>query len=341
MRAAIYNPYLDTLGGGERYTMAVADALVRNGYSVDVEWKYPKIKEKLEERFGVNLGGINIVPNVKKGDGYDVCFWVSDGSIPTLSARKNFLHFQIPFKNVGGKTLLNRMKLFRIKKIICNSNFTKDVIDREYGVKSVVLYPPVSVDKFKSRKKENIILSVGRFSQLERSKRQDVLVKAFKNFYDSGNKGWELVLIGGADVGAGDYVGKLKEMAKYYPVKILKSPSFKVVKDYYAKSKIFWTASGYGVDEKKDPQLVEHFGIAVVEAMGAGAVPFVYKGGGHKEIIKEGENGFLWESDEGLIAKTQRLMTDVKLARKLAIQGKKDAQFYSYERFEKEFTALL
>ena len=38
MRAAIYNPYLDTLGGGERYVMAVATALANLNYIVDVEW---------------------------------------------------------------------------------------------------------------------------------------------------------------------------------------------------------------------------------------------------------------------------------------------------------------
>ena len=48
MRAAIYNPYLDTLGGGERYTMAVASTLVENGFNVDVQWKDGNIKNILE-----------------------------------------------------------------------------------------------------------------------------------------------------------------------------------------------------------------------------------------------------------------------------------------------------
>ena len=134
MRAAIYNPYLDTLGGGERYSMAFATVLAKKGYRVDVEWKSKAIKGKLEERFGLKLEGINIVKDVKRGDGYDICFWVSDGSIPLLRARKNFLHFQFPFQNVNGKTLLNKMKLFRINKFICNSFFTKGYIDKEYGV---------------------------------------------------------------------------------------------------------------------------------------------------------------------------------------------------------------
>ena len=94
MKAAIVNPYFDTLGGGERYTMAVATTLVKLGYSVFLQWSDETIKEKLEARFGIQLKGVQIVDDVKRGDGYDVCFWLSDGSIPLLRAKKNIIHFQ-------------------------------------------------------------------------------------------------------------------------------------------------------------------------------------------------------------------------------------------------------
>ncbi|MEK7112100.1 MAG: hypothetical protein AAB875_02120, partial [Patescibacteria group bacterium] len=228
MRAAIYNPYLDTLGGGERYTMAFVSVLEELGFRVDVEWRSKNIREKLEERFGIDLTGINFVRNIKRGDGYDVCFWVSDGSIPTLRSRKNFLHFQVPFHDVNGKTLLNRMKLFRIKKIICNSNFTKTFIDKEYGVNSVVVYPPVDTDKIKPGRKENMILYVGRFSSLAQSKRQDVLIKTFKRFYEEFSD-WKMVLAGGTEVGVDGFLGKLEKLSYGYPIEIVKSPTFKEI----------------------------------------------------------------------------------------------------------------
>src|SRR5260221_31167 len=263
MKAAIYNPYLDTLGGGERYTMAIATTLVKSGYVVDVEWKDGSVKEKLEARFGIDLTGINFVDDIKRGDGYDVCFWVSDGSVPTLKSRKNFLHFQVPFTNVGGTSLLNKFKLMRINKIICNSNFTKKIIDKEFGVDSMVLYPPVSVEKFKAKKKENIILNVARFSELLQSKRQDVLIKTFKNFYKT-DSNYKLVLAGGVEVGAGKFFEDLKAQAKGYPIEILASPSLKTLRELYGKAKIFWSASAYGISENKEPIRVEHFGITVV-----------------------------------------------------------------------------
>ncbi len=341
MRAAIYNPYLDTLGGGERYTVAFAYVLVKKGYSVNVQWKNGKIKKKLEERFGIKLDRIDFIKDIGRGDGYDICFWVSDGSIPLLRARKNFLHFQVPFVDVNGKTLLNKTKLFRINKIICNSRFTKGHIDKEFGVKSLVIYPPVDIVKIKPKKKENLIISIGRFSQLTQAKKQDILIRAFKKLYDSGFRDWEMILAGGVEVGVDDYVKELKRRSKSYPIEIIESPSWKEVRSLYGKAKLFWSASGYGVDEQKEPSRVEHFGITVVEAMAAGAVPLVFAAGGHKEVVKEGRNGFLWKRTNQLLRKTEKVIDDGKLLRHLSKQAKEDSIEYGYERFEKEVTAII
>ena len=336
MRAAIINPYLDSLGGGERYSMAVATALSDAGVDVDVQWFDPGIKNQLEKRFGINLKNVNIIDDVKKGDGYDYCFWISDGSIPLMRARNNFLHFQHPFKDVNGNTLMNKMKLYRVKKIICNSQFTKKVIDNEYGVESVIVYPPVDVKAIKPKRKENIILYVGRFSQLEQAKNQDILIKAFKKLLKKDIDGWELVLAGGAEVGADSYVQELRNSAVDLPIRIMESPAFSQIKELYGKSRIFWSASGYGVDEKNDPKKVEHFGITVVEAMSAKCVPVIYKAGGHKEIIKDNSNGYLYKSLDELVNITKGLIGDSKKLNKTANNAHESCEKYRYERFQQE-----
>lgn len=341
MKAAIYNPYLDTLGGGERYTMAFAGVLANAGYQVEIEWKDSKILKFLEDRFGLDLDRIKVVNDIKRGDGYDVCFWVSDGSIPTLRARKNFLHFQVPFQNVGGRSLLNKMKLFRVNKIICNSNFTKRIIDREYGVNSVVIYPPVDTISIKSKRKEDLILYVGRFSKILQSKSQDVLIKAFKKMCDEGLINWRLTLTGGVEIGVGDYVKRLFKLAEGYPVEIIESPDYKTLRDLYGKARIFWSASGFGENENKNPEKVEHFGITVVEAMAAGEVPVVYNAGGHKEIITDGKNGFLWNNVGNLVSRTKSIISDKKGWRQLSLQTQKDSLNFSLERFNKEVLDLI
>lgn len=341
MKAAIYNPYLDTLGGGERYSMAVAQVFAKAGYRVDVQWKNSAIKVKLEKRFGISLEGVNFVHDIKRGDSYDICFWVSDGSIPLLRSRKNILHFQVPFAGINGKTILNKMKLFRINEIICNSFFTKKIVDQAYGVVSKVIYPPVDVLNIKPKRKEKLIIAIGRFSQLTQAKRQDVLIKAFKKMCDRGLKNWKFVLAGGVDIGVGNYLRKLNKLITGYPVEILESPDYKKIKELYGKAKIFWSASGYGIDENKEPAKVEHFGISVVEAMAAKTVPVIFNSGGHKETVSDSNNGFFWVSTKQLISKTSKLINDIHLLRELSLQARRDSNKFSYDVFEKSINKII
>lgn len=341
MRAAIYNPYWDTLGGGERYTMGVVQALLKEKYKVDIQWNDEALLEKVETRFGIKTEGARVVDSVNRGDGYDACFWISDGSIPLLRSRNNILHFQVPFKKVNGKTVMNKMKFFRIKHVICNSHFTKEIIDKEYGVESKVLYPPVGVEMIKPKRKENLILYVGRFSKLLQTKRQDILVNNFKAMYDAGLKGWKLILAGGAEVGGEEAADYIKKESEGYPISVVEGPSFKQLTELYGKAKIFWSAGGYGINQIEDPQKVEHFGMTVVESMAAGAVPVIYEAGGHPEIVEKGESGYLWKKGTELQEITKMLAENRKEWTRVSRNAKQRSKNFSYKEFEKNFLDLL
>lgn len=341
MKAAIYTPYLETLGGGERYVLSFARMLLERGWRVSLESQDRGILDKVKERFGFSIDEIEIVDSIARGDTYDLCFWLSDGSIPSLFARKNILHFQRPFFDVDGKSLISRMKFFRISSVVVNSNFTKKYIDREFPKESLVIYPPVDLSKFRpKKKKEDLIVYVGRFSQLEQKKRQDVLIEVFKKFYDLGNKTWKLILAGGTEVGADEYLKELKESSRGYPVVFYEKPEFAVIQDLVGRARIFWSASGYGVESGQDPQKMEHFGITVVEAMSAGAVPFVFNGGGHPEIVDDEVNGFLWTKKKELLNKTVDFLTSGKLI-KIARESIVKSRQFGYERFSDEFEKLI
>src|SRR4030066_896414 len=235
MKAGIYDPYLDALGGGERYTLTSADCLSRNGYEIDVFWKDKSIKRKIKERLNIKVERINFIPNTFNSNGYDLIFFLSDGSLPFLTAKRNILHFQVPFHGVGGRKLLNRIKLRRINHIICNFNFPKRFIDKEYGVNSMVFYPPIAVNSFKPLVKENIILSVGRFTDLLHNKRQDVLIEVFKKMKI---KDWRLMIVGGDEEGK-KYVADLRRKAQGFPIEIITNPQFNDLKRFYGQAKIF------------------------------------------------------------------------------------------------------
>lgn len=348
MRAGFFNPYLDTLGGGERYTLTLAEYIVKKGWQVDIFGYSSQIKKDLISKFNLKLQRVNFVPGIKSllnrikiTRNYDLFFWLSDGSIPFLFSKNNILHFQVPFHDVNGRSQRNKIKLKRMNHIICNSKFTKKFIDREYGVNSRVIYPPVDIESFSQGKKRNIILSVGRFSQLLQAKRQDILIDSFKEFCDQGLRGWQLILAGATGIGGREYFKKLKREAKGYPIKLLADVDFKSLKKIYSEAKIFWSASGFEIDEEKQPEKVEHFGITIVEAMAAGCVPVVVGKGGAKEIIQKGKTGLFWEDRKKLVGITRDLIDNPRGLLDLSKDVIKSSQRFSKKRFCQEFDEII
>ena len=201
MRIGIFDPYLDALGGGEKYMLTIVSCLSKDN-NVSVFWDSKDILKKAEERFDINLSKTKIAENIfskkvstarrlKESKEYELIIFLSDGSIP-LVLSKLIVHFQFPVEWVKYNSILSKFKIKRINKIICNSEFTKKYIDLKTHKNSLVLYPPVSDYSIQNaEKKENIILSVGRFQKLENGgtfKKHEVLIDTFKNLVKNGLK---------------------------------------------------------------------------------------------------------------------------------------------------------
>ncbi len=355
MRALIFDRYLDTLGGGERYSLYFALALSKLGFKVEIAWSNLEDISSAEKKFGFDLGQISLNTEAyslfftksklkeryKFTRDYDLVFWLSDGSLPFLFAKKNFIHIQVPFKKLGGDPIINTIKSLTYSKVIYNSKFTEGFIKKQIPLaKGVVLYPPVDVESMKSKiEKKNIILSVARFDSPSHAKRQDVLIDAFTKL-NSKEKKYRLVLAGGIrGKGGEDYLGLLKKSAKNLPVKFIANPSFTELKQLYADAKFFWHAAGYGVDEEKEPEKVEHFGITTVEAMAAGCVPIVINKGGQKEIIKS-ETGFLCDSVDEIVSYTHSLIHSPEKLNLISNNAVNRAKDFSQEQFVNEVKAL-
>jgi len=343
-RALLYDPYLDTLGGGERYFLTLALALKNLGFSVDIAWDSQKDLIEAERRFGldtslltVNLEAFNycasrssIRDRIKYTSPYDLIFWVSDGSLPFLFGKNNLVHFQVPFTHLGGNPLANRLKLLSINKLVYNSKFTRSVIERSLpSGKGFVLYPPIDTTAFKPGKKEKLILSVARFDSPSHSKRQDVLIGAFKIF-SSKIKDYRLVLVGGQK-GDSSILDNLKKLSSGLSVDIIPNPDFDSLKKLYSKAEFFWHSAGYGIDEVKDPEKVEHFGMTTVEAMSAGCIPIAISKGGQKEIITT-NSGFLVNTPDEIASVTIKLIRKNQLT-----QYSKAATFRSDNFSTREF----
>lgn len=355
MKIGIFDPYLDSLSGGEKYMLTIAKEL-SSRHKVFVFWdlaEEKEIRKRSLEKLDINLSSIFFAKNIFSKDttfwerlnsskDYDLIIYLSDGSIPFVLS-KLYLHFQFPVERVNGNSLLTKIKLLRVNKIICNSFFTKKYIDRKFNVKSSVLYPPIFI-KDKKTVKENIILHVGRFGVDEEGvnfKKQDFMIEMFKKLIGQGLKGWEFRLIIGVDKKDEGKLNVLKKMIKDYPISIIDNPSNAVLWENYAKAKIYWHATGFGENLEKYPEKAEHFGISTVEAMGAGVVPVVINAGGQKEIVEDGKSGFLWNTSDELLAKTELLYKDLKLWEAMSKESVQRAGKFSGNRFKNELEMIM
>jgi glycosyltransferase involved in cell wall biosynthesis len=66
----------------------------------------------------------------------------------------------------------------------------------------------------------------------------------------------------------------------------------------------------------------------------------VFDGGGQREIVTHGENGYLWNTPDELKAYTRRLTADVALWARLSEAAQRRARDFSRERFLTQMSDL-
>ena len=353
MRVGIYTPYLDSFGGGERYVLTACEVLSKE-HQVDlllnehlISLQPAELINRLGGHLNLDLSKINLVQAPMDGNPlskylftrkYDCLIYVTDGSIFLSGAKKGFIHFQVPFKNTVARDLWGRVKLSTWDLGICNSIFTEKIISREWPIRTEVLYPPVVVEEIKPLKKEQYILSVGRFNSFTRAKKHEEMIKAFIELYQAAKiKDWSLHLAGSVE-GDKKYLDELKTLAGKAPVFFYPDLSFAKLMELYGKSSIYWHAAGFG---ETDPAKMEHFGITTVEAMAGGCVPVVVNLGGQTVIVEDGISGFLWDNISGLTKQTLRLISNKELLDKMAQAAVARSAKFSKKNFVRRINKLV
>jgi len=351
MTVGIYNPYHDSLGGGEQYMFTFALYFLQNGHKVIYFCDDPSMLKKAEVQFGIDLSQVEARPSVfEKGSlldkinttkSLDIFLFYSDGSMPLSFAKKTYIIFQFPVPWVNGASIATKIKKTRIHNIIVNSTFTKKFIDQIFSVDSRVIYPVIDAKNFRYEKKTKTILSVGRFTNGMNTKKHEILIEVFKEMCDEKLKEWKLIITGGSRKEDLFLVEELQKKVEKYPIEIIPNVERSLLVKLYSEAFCYWHASGFGVDEDKHPENVEHFGISTLEAMASGAIPFVYPLGGQREIVQDNINGFWWNSRSQLRQKTfsliqgefnQKIMADRCIAR---------AQDFTYPTFQKTADTLF
>ncbi len=305
-------------------------------------WDNPETIQQGAKRFNVSLGKVTTTKNIFTSKSllkrfhqtkkYDLIIYISDGSIPFLFAKKNILLLQFPVNWVNTKNLLTQTKLRNISLIICYSQFVKNYLSKTFHKPIVVLTPPINNPANTTVKKENIILTVGRFTQGMNAKKQEMMIEAFKKM-KADLPTLKFVLLGGVLPQDEDFVSRLKKQSEGFPIEIKTNIPIETLQEYYKKSKIYWHATGFGEDLVNHPEYAEHFGIATVEAMSYGAVPVVINAGGQPEIVEQNKNGFLWDTEEELIKRTKELVANKTLWKTFSLASEEKAKDFTKEKF--------
>jgi len=222
------------------------------------------------------------------------------------------------------------------------SEYARNWTRARWGIDTDILYPPVDTS-FEQTPKEDLVLSVGRFSTYSHSKRQLETMGVFRDMRGTSLQGWCYSSVGGLMDRPADhaYFGEVKRMAEGCGAQVIPNISRSELRSLFAKAKIYWHAAGYGEDNRTDPFQAEHFGISTVEAMAAGAVPIVYDRGGQSEIVEHERSGYLWRSLDELREYTTRLAQNETLREQMAASARHRAARFSREAFLDGFARLV
>ena len=306
LRVGLFNPYWGTFGGGEAHALHFAEAFASYGqvelistddFDIDV----------LVAFFG--CGGLNARKRIVRqmtpelSGEYDIFINSAFQSEMPSMARHSYFILSFPSKTPSTE-FLDSYKFF------ANSAYTLSWAERWWGKGNFVgdiIYPAVD-DQMSggfshAAKKSKVILSVGRFASSGHTKNQKEIVLAYQEAVARdpvATQGWKLVLVGSAN--DENYVKEITDLARGSNVEIILDAPFAEVVKQYSNAAIYVHASGIGHDEHSEPELLEHFGMAVAQAAGSGCYPVVYGAAGPKEIIDLIGDGVIYYSTDELVS---------------------------------------
>jgi len=318
-RAAILHLDFSVIGGAERLALDIARALSLRGWEVDIYTMYLnvelldrihgslsnsvsfrpvrkplklKVSDLALRGRGVRLRRlllystiIDVVGSIR--DNYDLVFeTLSNMPFPVDIS---YLHYAglldydwAPSTGAGAHSTLKEIYSKMIRKYalrvarqgtplvaLTNSTWTRRLIERVYGIRADILYPAVDVEFFascKSNRRENLVVTVARF---EPAKNLESILDVASRVND-----YRFVIVGSMQgLAARRYFERLKEAieAKGLSGRVELRPNLErnKLRELLCRARFYL-----------HPKYREHFGIAVAEAMAAGAVPIVYRDGG-------------------------------------------------------------
>lgn len=273
---------------------------------------------------------------------------ISEAGVEPMTGRQLGIHVSgVGVRGAGSRELAPGNAPYAMRSydlLLANSAYTARWIRTWWDMESQVVHPSVApvapATESRDPAERRSIVVVGRFFTEGHSKCQADLVAAFRSLHDSGLDSWKLHLIGSVHGSLGrSYLDRVRNLAQGYPVDIHADASRDDLTERVAEAAIVWHASGWRRDSTRYPSQFEHFGIGIVEAMSAGAVPVVLGIGGPDEIVRHGVDGLKWI--DGPEAPTLSLARNPLLLRKMSASASERAAAFGPAAFDARIASAM
>ncbi len=201
--------------------------------------------------------------------------------------------------------IIDEINVKSTKSIICNSNFSKNKLEKIYNKKCDVVYPGVDEEFFKpiNGHKKPFLLCVGGLNPV---KDQIFLVKALSPIL----KKFELVLVG---EGKSKYIKEIMTSAKVgSKIKILNRVSETELRNLYRNSLVTCITAHQ-----------EPFGLSSIESQSCGTPVVSVAEGGIMETVIENKTGYLTPRNEAKFLRN--VILAIENNRRMSIDARKNA----------------
>ncbi len=303
MKIGFIHASLDMLGGAEQITYSLLDLLKDSRHKVTLyttttnaivpdQIKVTHIKRNplLCKIPGRRLQEILLDKQIfKKIKDEDILFISNAGGL-RLEEIKNptvmYCHstLESPKRNVKKSNMLGVSRIYYnyiekhhkaqskiLKKssvhLITNSNYTKERIEKVFGKKSKLIFPPVKIDQNKSKTlKKAGVITVARFDPTKNLEFNLNVVKKI-------NTGYKIFGNAKLPIHFNYYNDLLKKIEDQKRINFFCNVDRKLIKDSLYESKVYFSSSK------------ETFGISVVEGIMTGCIPIVPDNTANKETV--------------------------------------------------------
>jgi GT2 family glycosyltransferase/glycosyltransferase involved in cell wall biosynthesis len=355
--AVVYTPFRLTPGGGESYLLTAA-AILATRYSVWIvtPHRYSSLRlRNLGRELKIDLSALHLITEEEflKTDCPDLMVTIGNHILPSTEGRGkvNIYLCQFPFPMDIACIDAQRSLLNNYGTILVYSDYARAHVYTGFSAHHLppkpiaVVHPPVQQIAGDATSKKDMILSVGRFFVGGHSKRHDVLIETFKSIAFRFDRPVEFHLAGSStpEPQHMDYLAQLMASARDFPIQFHVNPSAEQLHQLYRDAATYWHGTGIGADLVASPEKAEHFGISLVEAMSAQAVPFSLNSGGPREIIAHGETGYLYDTPDELAKLTLDLFDTASSERRVILgrAAARRAAEFSRENFSRRINDLV